>query len=191
MIISFIFSFPFFIFIINELHFYKLNSNLNKSLPSNKLNIGGKTVIFDNDEGINFIIYSADGSKVWEIDCYDNHGLRFYNILDDIVRAVTFTPEGDVVTASGTSLNNLASHVNNQIISRTFSAVTTGGEASPLTAENVDGYNFLCWVGVASSGFIGTPYIENHEAQTTQIFDKNYYEGTDKNYLATALYIKS
>ena len=55
-----------------------------------------------------------------------------------------------------------------------------------INAPNVDGYTFVAWIGVASNGFVGSPYIESCVNATTHIFDANVAGG--QSYNAYALY---
>lgn len=42
-----------------------------------------------------------------------------------------------------------------------------------ITAAVPSGYSFLCWLGVSSVNFIGSPYIVDLTAQTSRIYDVN------------------
>lgn len=57
--------------------------------------------------------------------------------------------------------------------------------AATITAHAVDGYIFVCWVGVATEGDVGTPYIEEATSTTTNVWDQ---ARKGANVVATALY---
>lgn len=57
--------------------------------------------------------------------------------------------------------------------------------AATITAPAVDGYIFVCWVGVATEGDVGTPYIEEATSTTTNVWDQ---ARKGANVVATALY---
>lgn len=54
-----------------------------------------------------------------------------------------------------------------------------------VSADSYSGYTFYCWVGVASIGFVGTPYIEDYSSSSTKIWDRN---GASGSYRAWAMY---
>lgn len=54
-----------------------------------------------------------------------------------------------------------------------------------VSADSYSGYAFYCWVGVASVGFVGTPYIENYNSSSTKIWDRN---GASGSYRVWAMY---
>lgn len=60
--------------------------------------------------------------------------------------------------------------------------------AATITAPAVDGYAFVAWVGVATYGDIGTPYIENATSTTTYVWDQ---ARRGAKIVATALYQRS
>lgn len=60
-----------------------------------------------------------------------------------------------------------------------------------FTAPTVDGYTFVCWVGVASNGNVGAPYVNGMQYSSIQIWD-NYMIGHGiTSYTAWALYRKN
>ena len=63
-----------------------------------------------------------------------------------------------------------------------------GSEYCVLQGENLDGYSFLCWIGCASSGWVGAPYIEFVTAQSTKIFESS---GAGGLVLCWAMYTKN
>ena len=80
--------------------------------------------------------------------------------------------------------------VNGNWIGRTiFSVITVRAnsvQGVTINAPNVDGYTFVAWIGVASNGFVGSPYIESCVNSTTHIFDAHVTGG--QSYNAYALY---
>lgn len=72
--------------------------------------------------------------------------------------------KADKTTASGLKVENVI--------------VDTKTEGSIQLTANVTGNNkFVCWIGVASIGFLGTPYISDFDKPTTHIFDRNMESG--------------
>lgn len=56
-----------------------------------------------------------------------------------------------------------------------------------ISANNIpSGYTFLCWVGSATNGFIGTPYIERPDYSTTRVWTATT---SGANQTITAVYI--
>lgn len=56
-----------------------------------------------------------------------------------------------------------------------------------VNAPSKSGYYFVCWIHVASSGFVGSPYFENPGSSGTRIWDAHPGNG---NYVCVALYRK-
>lgn len=57
--------------------------------------------------------------------------------------------------------------------------------AASITAPTFEGYEFVCWTGVATDGDVGTPYIASYSSASTTVWDRTR-RGT--NIVATALY---
>ena len=60
--------------------------------------------------------------------------------------------------------------------------------ACTVTAPAVSGYSFAAWVGVATIGDVGTPYIEKATTTTTNVWDR---ARKGAKIVATALYQRS
>lgn len=60
--------------------------------------------------------------------------------------------------------------------------------AATITAPAVDGYAFVAWVGVATEGDVGAPYIEEATSETTDVWDS---ARKGAHIVATALYQRS
>lgn len=60
--------------------------------------------------------------------------------------------------------------------------------AAVVTAPAVDGYAFVAWVGVATEGDVGAPYIEKATSETTNVWDR---ARKGEKIVATALYQRS
>ena len=43
--------------------------------------------------------------------------------------------------------------------------------ACKVTAPDVDGYTFVGWLGCSTQGNIGTPYMEDYSAKSTNVWD--------------------
>ena len=39
-----------------------------------------------------------------------------------------------------------------------------------ITAPTVSGYSFVCWIGVATNGWVGDPYVQNQGASSTNVW---------------------
>lgn len=90
-----------------------------------------------------------------------------------------------------TELGNFAydSEKQQRLIIHGQSAIIPSGSVScDLQGENLDGYSFLCWIGCASSGWVGTPYIEVPIEQSTKIFEGSKSGGI---VLCWAMYTKN
>lgn len=70
-------------------------------------------------------------------------------------------------------------------------ATSASNAATNITATVPDGYTFLCWVGVSSINFLGSPYILNSSEQSTGIFDINGVIGSGYYYDAFYLISKT
>lgn len=58
--------------------------------------------------------------------------------------------------------------------------------ACTLTAPDMDGYVFVGWLGCATHGNVGTPYIEDCSAKSTNVWDAAM--APSATIFATALY---
>ena len=66
----------------------------------------------------------------------------------------------------------------------------TRGHMGNVTAPNVAGYKFLCWVSVYSNGWVGSPYASAPHAQTTSIWSPTYDQQGRLRVDCVALYHK-
>lgn len=58
--------------------------------------------------------------------------------------------------------------------------------------DAITGYTFVCWIGVTSNGWIGTPYLNQYDDNPTMIWDLNYHAAGDAYYYTLcALYKKN
>lgn len=73
------------------------------------------------------------------------------------------------------------------VVTREVWATKNNGSAlaAKVSAPDVDGYTFVCWVGVATDGDVGTPYVERATKKDTNIWDA---AKRGMNVVATALY---
>lgn len=79
---------------------------------------------------------------------------------------------------------------NNFNIARLVSATINrayGGYVS-ITAPTISGYTFVCWAAVATDGWVGSCYVENPLAVTTNIWNASTGQGGSGLVHATALY---
>lgn len=114
---------------------------------------------------------------------------------------------GETLAASGGSKNLTAcpggglnevvktSDVDSLFTVRAISAsiVKANGSRSSVTAPQVSGYSFICWLCAVSNGWIGNVYIENPLNNSSNIWSANYgYSDTSNGNVAVyALYIKA
>lgn len=96
---------------------------------------------------------------------------RLYNILDCMADRTKST-----ITTSATSTT----------ITR------TAGASKSVTAPDVTGYEFVCWISVSTSGWIGSLYFETPVAKTTNVWlvTATGLNGQPGNIACRALYRK-
>lgn len=81
-----------------------------------------------------------------------------------------------------------ASEKQQQLIIHTQTVtIPEGSNKTVLNGDVVDGYSFFCWFACASSGWVGTPYVEYPTNQSTRIFEGSLIGGL---VLCYALYVK-
>ena len=69
-------------------------------------------------------------------------------------------------------------------IGRTYNSATN------IAAPTVNGYTFLCWIGVNSDGWLGSINIANYLSQTTSVWTLATNGSGNGNLMAYALYVK-
>lgn len=79
---------------------------------------------------------------------------------------------------------------NNFNIARLVSAKINRAYGSnvSITAPTISGYTFVCWVAVATDGWIGSCYVQNALAVTTNIWNASTGQSGSGTVNATALY---
>lgn len=85
----------------------------------------------------------------------------------------------------GASGNKLFS--GNLRVSTKTVTLSSGASFVALSAPAVGGYEFLCWLGASSSGWIGLTYIENMTESSTYVWS-NDSSSSSRNVVCTALY---
>lgn len=73
----------------------------------------------------------------------------------------------------------------------TVSINKTSGSSVSITAPSVSGYSFVCWIGCATSGWVGSTYIQNMSAISTNIGNPTQGQSGTGNVEAWALYSKT
>ncbi len=58
--------------------------------------------------------------------------------------------------------------------------------ACKITAPDISGYTFVGWLGCSTQGNVGTPYMEDYSAKTTNVWDAA--KTPSAKICATALY---
>ena len=58
--------------------------------------------------------------------------------------------------------------------------------ACRITAPDISGYTFVGWIGCSTWGNVGTPYMEDYSAKTTNVWDAA--KTSPAEICATALY---
>ncbi len=65
------------------------------------------------------------------------------------------------------------------------------GQGNPINASIPDGYDFLCWLQVASQGAVLTAYIENPLSSSSNIWLTSGEENVNYNFNCSYLVIKT
>ena len=131
-------------------------------------------------------LFAANGSAMaFRRDCPSNGKLSF--VID-----------GKVYVDEGANMVATTSQVSDLVIARRYEVTATppssaGSMQVSITAGTVSGYKFLCWVHVATRGWIGSAYIEKATDATANIWvPKSVWDGAgSKGFAATALYIRN
>ena len=78
------------------------------------------------------------------------------------------------------------------LIVRSVETGAINNRAQPLqiTAAEVEGYTFVCWLQPASLGWSGSPYMTNPGSKTSNLFDI-HWKATGDGYTCCALYKKN
>lgn len=88
-------------------------------------------------------------------------------------------------------LNNSIASVNNKtsLLVKTYWVNTQANtQCISYTAPSISNYSFICWLGVTSNGFVGTPYLNPYGSASTQIWDRNISYSSSNTYSLCALY---
>ena len=89
----------------------------------------------------------------------------------------------DAILPSGSTVQLRAVSIN-------FTGSVSSRNLGEITAPTIDGYTFVCWVAVSSLGYVGSPYTEFANQQTTTVWDLQYgYIGANCSVHAWALYV--
>lgn len=144
----------------------------------------GKLIAWVDAEGGNIEIGAGNGhTNYWQFDSY-NGNLRVYTFRESDGQYMGFeqTQDGIFYTSQqGLLLGANGIHV--QPVS-----VSANSYPTAISAPQISGFAFKCWLGVASIGFLGSPYIEDMLASSTNIFD--LHRNAEKTYTAWALYLR-
>ena len=104
----------------------------------------------------------------------------------DAAGTITGASVGD---ANGT-LADLRDSVSQLLTTRSVRAtITANNDHVAITAPAVSGYTFLCWVGVATNGWVNWSYIEHYNKASTNIWTTKV--DRQRAFDAFALYVKS
>lgn len=74
------------------------------------------------------------------------------------------------------------------LVDRQVISVPVSAYPPTVSAKSINDYKFICWIDVASSGFVGSPYLEDCTQTTTNIFDYNKLTAGTLTYVVFALY---
>lgn len=85
-------------------------------------------------------------------------------------------------------LNKLDSMLKIASVTNTISR--SAGNYRSVTAPTIEGYTFLCWFNVASSGWLSSLTIENATNTTTKVWNTITNGSGQGNFIAYALYVK-
>jgi hypothetical protein len=72
----------------------------------------------------------------------------------------------------------------------TKSVAKNGGSAA-VAASALDGYQFVCWLQPATSGWVGACYMENPSAASTNVWSAYVNQTGTGNVICRALYVKA
>ena len=67
----------------------------------------------------------------------------------------------------------------------------TAATGSSVTADTINGYTFVCWLGCASSGWVGATYLQDMDAATTKVWFVYSAYSSGGTVLTWALYRKN
>ena len=76
------------------------------------------------------------------------------------------------------------------VTARTTDVYSPNAWRATVTAPGVDGYTFVCWTHCSSVGWVGSAYVANPTAETSEVWTPDSWpEG--KAVRCTALYVRS
>lgn len=104
--------------------------------------------------------------------------------------ASQLSAEQSTRASADTALSNRCTALENAKADKTTTyvgsvTVNSGTQGVAITANVAGNAKFVCWLGVSSVGFIGSPYIVDMDKENTSIYDKN----TESGYTYTAYYL--
>lgn len=94
---------------------------------------------------------------------------------------------GSTLSSHTSSINSLNSKLTMYVDWASTTVSVNNSTPVWVNAPSKSGYYFVCWIHVASSGFVGSPYFENPGSSGTRIWDAHPGNG---NYVCVALYRK-
>lgn len=112
-----------------------------------------------------------------------------------IVNSNTGTSNGLLVNQPGStdSFYNVGDEIKSLRDSVSSSVIVhrqTGSSGNNITADNINGYTFVSWIGCASTGWVGSVYLEDVSLATTKIWFVYSAYSTGGNVAVWALYRK-
>ena len=141
------------------------------SLPASG---GTSSGIYDYNNGNRIIKVGFEGaglttSNLNYIAGYADSGTKIKDVSKDVLKSWLGAMKPDIIAEA---------------------VVVASGNSSPtnITFTAPSGYKFLCWVGVSSQGFVGSPYLESYTSSSTKIWDNHPGAGT---YRGVALCVKT
>lgn len=158
-----------------------------------------KVRFWTDSEGGNIEIWGPNNNQ-WQIDSYNSDHLRFYTFNNGVYKAGHINGNGDLVSetgdvfnSAGTSLQGLKNRIDsllyvtsvNVTINQAYSA------AADVTAPSINGYNFVCWLGCATDGWIGSTYMQFYDVPSTRCWNATYGLNGSGNVKCYALYIRN
>lgn len=94
-------------------------------------------------------------------------------------------------TTDAPSINAVNNKFNELIKTGYISKQAKRGQGNPINASIPDGYDFLCWLQVASQGAVLTAYIENPLSSSSNIWLTSGEENVNYNFNCSYLVTKT
>lgn len=146
-----------------------------KKVKATNIGTGGKELIMVGDESV----ATKNTKLLIEQDSLNSLGTEVVNSLDG-----NETTKAPSVQAVNNKFNGL-------IKTQYILVQAKRGQANPITANIPDGYDFLCWLQVASQGSVLTAYIDDTLSPSANIWFTSGETNVDYTFRCSYLVIKT